>query len=128
MPDLPVIPLQKASRRGVLGALLGGAGALAAAPVLDTLAAPEAALAAYEAQIAAAQAAGAQGDELDTLERMRADLLRALAKPVEQRRWVMVIDLRACVGCQACTIACVAEHKLPPGVVYRPVLEEEIGS
>ena len=27
----------------------------------------------------------------------------------------------------ACTIACVAENKLPPGVVYRQVVEEEIG-
>ncbi|MBM4461596.1 MAG: 4Fe-4S dicluster domain-containing protein [Chloroflexi bacterium] len=59
---------------------------------------------------------------------MHAELRRALAKPREQRRWVMVIDLRKCVGCHACTIACVAENKLPPGVVYRPVLEEEIGT
>jgi molybdopterin-containing oxidoreductase family iron-sulfur binding subunit len=59
---------------------------------------------------------------------MRIELLRALQKPVSERRWVMVIDLRKCVGCHACTIACVAENKLPPGVVYRPVLEEEIGT
>ncbi|MBI5829685.1 MAG: (4Fe-4S)-binding protein, partial [Chloroflexi bacterium] len=59
---------------------------------------------------------------------MQADLQRALAKPVDQRRWVMVIDLRKCVACQACTIACIAENKLPPGVVYRPVLDEEIGA
>jgi|SRR5581483_1447163 molybdopterin-containing oxidoreductase family iron-sulfur binding subunit len=64
----------------------------------------------------------------DPLIRMQEDLKRALQKPVEQRRWVMVIDLRKCVGCSACTIACVAENKLPPGVVYRPVLEEEIGT
>ncbi|RMG32103.1 MAG: 4Fe-4S dicluster domain-containing protein, partial [Methanobacteriota archaeon] len=47
---------------------------------------------------------------------------------LEQRKWSMVIDLRKCVGCHACTIACVAENKLPPGVVYRPVLTEEIGT
>jgi Fe-S-cluster-containing dehydrogenase component len=64
----------------------------------------------------------------DVLLRMQDDLKRALQKPVNQRRWVMVIDLRKCVGCHACTIACVAENKLPPGVVYRPVLEEEIGT
>jgi len=64
----------------------------------------------------------------DVLTRMQADLQRALQKPKDQRRWVMVLDLRKCVGCHACTIACVAENKLPPGVVYRPVLEEEIGT
>ncbi|HEY5596922.1 MAG TPA: 4Fe-4S dicluster domain-containing protein [Candidatus Bipolaricaulota bacterium] len=63
----------------------------------------------------------------DPLLRMQQDLRRALAKPVEQRRWIMVIDLRKCIGCHACTIACIAENKLPPGVVYRPVITEEIG-
>ena len=64
----------------------------------------------------------------DVLVRMQADLKRALDKPRNQRRWVMVLDLRKCVGCHACTISCVAENKLPPGVVYRPVLEDEIGT
>lgn len=68
------------------------------------------------------------GTETDVLVRMQQELQRALQKPVDQRRWVMVIDLRKCVGCHACTIACVAENKLPPGVVYRPVLIEEIGT
>jgi len=49
------------------------------------------------------------------------------AEPVEERSWTMVIDIRKCVGCHACTIACVAEDNLPPGVVYRPVIEEEFG-
>lgn len=69
----------------------------------------------------------AVGEE-DVLLRMHEELKRALQKPMEQRRWVMVIDLRKCVGCHACTIACVAENKLPPGVVYRQVTETEIGT
>ncbi len=64
----------------------------------------------------------------DVLMRMMRDLQRALEKPMEQRRWIMVIDLRKCVGCHACTIACVAENALPPGVLYRPVMEEEVGT
>lgn len=63
----------------------------------------------------------------DILLRMQADLVRALSKPVEERRWGMVIDLQKCVGCHGCTIACVVENKLPPGVVYRPVVIEEMG-
>jgi Fe-S-cluster-containing dehydrogenase component len=63
----------------------------------------------------------------DLLIRLQDDLSRALRKPAHQRRWAMLIDLRKCVGCSACTIACVAENKLPPGVVYRPVMDEEIG-
>ncbi|MBF0292151.1 MAG: 4Fe-4S dicluster domain-containing protein [Nitrospinae bacterium] len=63
----------------------------------------------------------------DILIRMQRDLARAMAKPVESRRWIMVIDQRKCVGCSACTIGCVAENKLPPGVVYRPVISEESG-
>jgi Fe-S-cluster-containing dehydrogenase component len=61
------------------------------------------------------------------LHRMRADLARALAKPRSERKWGMVIDLAKCIGCSACTVACKAENHLPPGVVYRPVIEEEIG-
>jgi molybdopterin-containing oxidoreductase family iron-sulfur binding subunit len=39
----------------------------------------------------------------------------------------MLIDTRKCVGCHACTIGCVAEYKLPPGVVYRPVIDKVSG-
>lgn len=65
--------------------------------------------------------------EGNILERMMEDLERALAKPIEQRKWVMVIDLQKCINCKACTVSCNAENNLPPGVVYRPVIEEEIG-
>ncbi len=63
----------------------------------------------------------------DVLLRMQRDLVKAMAKPVEQRSWIMVIDTRKCIGCDACTIACVAENNLPPSVLYRPVVKEEFG-
>lgn len=63
----------------------------------------------------------------DPLVTMQRDLVRAMAKPREDRHWIMVIDRTMCVGCSACTIGCVAENKLPPGTVYRPVVTEELG-
>lgn len=123
--------VKEVTRRNFLRGVAGLTGAAVALAALDELEAhPEAALASYEtqiAQLAALQTVNNDPTQMDVLERMRIELLRALQKPVEDRRWIMVIDLRKCVGCHACTIACVAENKLPPGVVYRPVLEEEFG-
>jgi Fe-S-cluster-containing dehydrogenase component len=119
------------SRRGFLKGIVG-TGALAAITGYEVFGVgPEIA--------AAAQAPGttptgpvepltSADGQVDVLERMRTELLAALQKPPRERRWVMVIDLRKCVGCHACTISCVAENKLPPGVVYRPVIEEEFGT
>lgn len=63
----------------------------------------------------------------DILLRMQDDLSRALLKPLKERKWAMVIDLRKCAGCFACTIACKAENVLPPNVIYRRVLDLEKG-
>lgn len=67
-----------------------------------------------------------EGD--DILLRMQDDLSRALLKSPKERKWTMAIDTRKCVGCFSCTISCIAENKLPTGVVYRPVIEEESGT
>lgn len=119
------------SRREVLraGALVGGAVAAAGTAVLEAGRAEAAPVATGEGTIRRLPVlnnVGPQVDE-DKLLRMQRELVKAMSKPVEQRSWVMVIDTRKCVGCHACTIACVAENNLPPGVVYRPVVTEELG-
>jgi phenylacetyl-CoA:acceptor oxidoreductase subunit 1 len=45
----------------------------------------------------------------------------------KRTRWGLVIDLRKCVGCQTCTIACHEENALPPGIFWRHVVDVEIG-
>ncbi|MFN3940132.1 MAG: 4Fe-4S dicluster domain-containing protein, partial [Chitinophagales bacterium] len=42
-------------------------------------------------------------------------------------KWGMIIDLKKCVGCKACTVACKVENHTPPGVAYNVVLEQETG-
>jgi len=42
-------------------------------------------------------------------------------------RYVMVADLRRCVGCQTCTAACKEANATPPGVQWRRVLDIEVG-
>src|SRR3990172_6257232 len=112
---------RKSRRRFLIGA--GAAGLLAG--VAGVSAAPVRATPRTKPSTAPQLPKAAEGES--PLLRMQRELQRRLAKPLSERRWAMVIDLRKCVGCSACTIACKSENRLPPGVVYRPVLDEELG-
>ncbi len=109
-------------RRFLRGALLGTAGAGSLAALTASPARAEGAPVPPRTDLDLPPDAGS------ILVRMQRDLQRAIAKPVKERKWAMVIDLRKCIGCSACTVACVAENHLPPGVVYRPVSEQEVGT
>jgi len=61
----------------------------------------------------------------DELTVIQEDIKRALGN--RKTRWAMLIDLRRCTACKSCTAGCVAEQKSPPGIMYRPVYEEETG-
>ncbi len=90
----------------------------------------------------------AENSSTDPLKHMQEDLQRALQHNPLQRNvnqaqdshhapsisptpavtWGMVIDRQKCIGCNACTVACITENALAPQVVFRPVLEEEHGA
>lgn len=42
-------------------------------------------------------------------------------------KWGMVFDLRRCIGCNACAVACKQENSLPDGVFFTKTLSEEVG-
>ena len=42
-------------------------------------------------------------------------------------RWGMVIDLKRCMSCHSCTVACKAENHTPPGVFWAKVIRTETG-
>jgi Fe-S-cluster-containing dehydrogenase component len=42
-------------------------------------------------------------------------------------RWGMVIDLKKCISCYACMIACKQEHFLPPDIFWTRLLVSETG-
>lgn len=53
---------------------------------------------------------------------------KAIAARGEEPRWAFIVDLRRCIGCRACTIACKAEFNVPLGAFRAAVFEEVYGT
>ncbi len=58
------------------------------------------------------------------------DAATSLRRPADGHtpRWAMVMDLRKCIGCQACTVACAMENNLPEGAYRTQVPIYEVDS
>ncbi|MCX7604046.1 MAG: hypothetical protein N2036_08210, partial [Bryobacteraceae bacterium] len=105
-------------RRAFLQVLAGaGAGAAAAGVGLSVLESQKAEAAEIPPPLA--ESSGA------VLIRMQQDLERALTSG-RTPSWVMVVDTRKCVGCDACTVACKAEVPTGPGGFNRRVIQKEL--
>ncbi len=44
-----------------------------------------------------------------------ASSLPAMAANSGKHQWAMLVDVRRCIGCQACTVACIQENAVPEG-------------
>ena len=44
----------------------------------------------------------------------------------ESKRYGMMIDLRRCIGCQACTVSCSVENQMPPGQFRTTVRQYQV--
>lgn len=105
-------------RRAFLQALAGiGAGAAAAGVGLQVLQSPQAEAAEIPPPLAESTGTA--------LIRMQQDLERAVTSG-RTPSWVMVVDTRKCIGCNACAVACKAEVPTGPGGFARRVIQKEL--
>lgn len=56
----------------------------------------------------------------------RVDFRRDVSKGSSTKRYAMFIDLRRCIGCQACTMSCLVENQIPTGSFRTTVRQYEI--
>ena len=52
---------------------------------------------------------------------------KAVAARAKAPRWAFIVDLRRCIGCRACTVACKAEFNVPIGAFRAAVYGEVTG-
>jgi len=60
------------------------------------------------------------------LVRMQQELEQAVSSG-RTPKWLMVVDTRKCIGCDACSVACRAENPTAPGHNFRRVIQRELG-
>ncbi len=58
---------------------------------------------------------------------MHQELVDALKKRLSHRKWAMGVDVRKCIGCDSCSVACAVENVAPVGASYRTVHKVETG-
>jgi molybdopterin-containing oxidoreductase family iron-sulfur binding subunit len=105
-------------RRAFLQALAGiGAGAAVAGVGLEVLSSESAKAAEIPPPLAESTGTA--------LIRMQQDLERVLASG-KTPSWMMIVDTRKCIGCNACTVACKAEVPTGPGGFARRVIQKEL--
>lgn len=61
------------------------------------------------------------------IHRMHSELQEALKKSPSGRKWLMGVDVRKCIGCDSCSVACAVENVAPAGTSYRTVYKIETG-